>query len=153
MLKYIFALIFIIAASTANSQQLQFNENYSPDTPIQQYFQEAYPNYNKSIIYVFYNNPGCYGCPETIAMLEQIYNSYYKDKYSFFIINYLEDDQYNFIETYNLSKPLTVVLVKVDDGAVFGFEKLDGLPEQISDPVSFSDSFRFRVNSFLGNGD
>ena len=40
------------------------NENQT----LQEYFEAAYPHYDKSIIYVFYNNNYCYGCPQAIAM-------------------------------------------------------------------------------------
>ncbi len=148
MKKLILSLLLIPAAVRA--QQLQF-ESAAPQTPIEQYFQEENPQYRQSMIFVFYNNEPCGNCPQAIALIEQIYDRYYQNLYGFSIINYQDDDEYNFIETYNLSSPLSVVMVRVNDGAVFGFEKIDNPQNQISDPVSFSDYFRYRVNSFLGS--
>ena len=148
MKKLILSLLLIPAAVRA--QQLQF-ESAAPQTPIEQYFQEENPQYRQSMIFVFYNNEPCGNCPQVIALIEQIYDRYYQNLYGFSIINYQDDDEYNFIETYNLSSPLSVVMVRVNDGAVFGFEKIDNPQNQISDPVSFSDYFRYRVNSFLGS--
>lgn len=148
MKKLILSLLLIPAA--VHAQQLQF-ENAAPQTPIEQYFQEENPQYQQSMIFVFYNNEPCGNCPQAIALIEQIYDRYYQNLYGFSIINYQDDDEYNFIETYNLSSPLSVVMVRVNDGAVFGFEKIDNPQNQISDPVSFSDYFRYRVNSFLGS--
>jgi len=141
----------LLTATSAQAQPLQFEGTYNPDTPLQEYFAEEDQNYKKSIIYVFYNNESCYGCPQTIAELENIYNEYYKDDYSFFIINYEEDEEYNFAQAYKLSQPLEVVMVKIQDGASFGYEKLTGLQNRVSDPLSLSEYFRYRVNSFLGD--
>jgi len=150
MKKFIFALLLLTAVSGARAQTPQFEDAAGPQTPIEQYFQEENPSYTQSMIYVFFNNEPCGQCPAAIELIEQIYNQYYQNSYGFSIINYQNDDEYNFIEIYNLSRPLSVVLVRVNDGAVFGFEKLDDLQNRISDPVSFSEYFRFRVNSFLG---
>lgn len=68
-----------------------------------------------------------------------------------FLINYENDQENNFIETYNLSQPLEVVLVRINDGAAFGYKKLENLQNMISDPVSFDDYLSEQINSFLGN--
>ena len=151
MKKLIYYLSIILISTNVNAQNLQFEGPASPTEPIEQYFEEENPTYERSLIYVFYNNDDCYACPQTIELIEQIYNQYYQNQYTFSIINYQDDDEYNFIETYDLSQPLSVVLVKVNDGATFGYEKLDNLQNQISDPTSFSEYFRYRVDSFLGN--
>lgn len=150
-MKFFLLTLLLLASVSAQAQQLQYEGPAAPDQPLEQYFAAEDQNYNKSIIYVFYDNDTCYDCPQTIDLIEQIYNRYYKDQYSLFVIDYQNDDEYNFIETYNLHLPLSVVLVRISDGATFGFEKLDDLPNRISDPESFTTYFRFRVNSFLGN--
>ena len=93
----------------------------------------------------------CYDCPQTIELIENIYNQYYADTYDFYIINYQDDEDYNFIQNYNLSQPLEIVLQQVEDGQMTNFKKLEYLQNQISDPVSFSDNFRYQVNSFFEN--
>ena len=150
MKKLIFAFC-LLQIATASAQSLQYDGTYNPDTPLKQYFAAEDENYQKSIIYVFFNDESCYGCPQTIAALEDIYNRYYQNKYSFFIINYQQDTQYDFATAYNLTEPLTVVLVKVNDGAAMGYEKLTDLQNQISDADSLERYFRYRVESFLGN--
>ena len=89
---------------------------------------------------------------DTIDLIEKIYKSYYADNYSLFIINYQAENEYNFIETYQLRQPLEIVLVRINDGAVFGYQKIRKLQEEIYDPISFTQNFKFRVNEFLGNG-
>ncbi len=150
MNKLIFALFLLTLNFNAWAQTPVFENSNGLQPSIEQYFQEENPTYDRSMIFVFFNNEPCAQCAAAIAQIEEIYNRYYKDLYGFSIINYQNDDEYNFIETYNLFRPLSVVLLRVDDGAVFGYEKLDNLENQISDPVSFDDYFRFRVNSFLG---
>lgn len=134
----------------ALAQTPQYQGAYNPQQNLQEYFSAAYPNYEKSIIYIFFNNSPCYDCPQTVDLIEKIYNRYYSGEYSLFIINYNNDDEYNFIETYNLSQPLEVVLVRIDDGSSTGYKKLENLQNQISDPVSFTDNFTYQINSFLG---
>ena len=84
-------------------------------------------------------------------MIENIYNQNFIDQYNMFIINYANDDENNFINTYQLSQPLEVVLVRVDDGATFGYQKLENLQNMTSDPISFKEYFIGEVNNFLGN--
>lgn len=151
MKKYLFLLAAVFYSFAAAAQPV-YEGGYNPEQNMNEYFQEANANYDKSIIYVFFNNNPCYQCPQTIDMIEEIYNQYYKNQYSLLLINYENDQEYNFIETYNLSKPLEVVLVRVDDGATFGYKKLDNLSDMTSDPTSFSEYFQNQVNEFLGNG-
>ena len=151
MKKYLFLLAAVFYSFAAAAQPV-YEGGYNPEQNMNEYFQEANANYDKSIIYVFFNNNPCYQCPQTIDMIEEIYNQYYKNQYSLLLINYENDQEYNFIETYNLSKPLEVVLVRVDDGATFGYKKLDNLSDMTSDPTSFSEYFKNQVNEFLGNG-
>lgn len=132
--------------------ELIYEGAYDPQMSLQEYFDKAYPNPQKSIIYVFYNdvNMTCENCPQTIELIEQVYNRYYQNDYSLFVIDYEDDREYNFIATYQLSKPLELVMVRVDDGATFGYKKLENLNYQISDPLSFADNLKFQIDSFLG---
>lgn len=143
------ALSFVLGL--AANAQIENTDGYMPNQNMQEYFDESNANYNKSIIYVFFNNQPCYQCAAAIEMIEKVYDQNFIDQYNMFIINYQNDQENDFIDTYNLSKPLEVVLVKINDGASFGFEKLENLQDQISDPVSFKDYFVSAVNNFLGN--
>ncbi len=138
--------------SVAFAQFISTEQDYNGTDAINEYLNASPSNYNKSIIYVFYNNNPCASCPQTIDLIEKIYNSYYSDTYSFFLIDYQAQGEYNFAETYQLHQPLEVVLVRINDGAVFGYKKLRQLQEEISDPISFTENFRFQINEFLGNG-
>lgn len=131
--------------------QVQNTDGYMPNQGLQEYFSADDTNYDKSIIYVFFNNQPCYSCADAIEMIEEIYNNKFINRYSMFLINYADDDENNFVNTYQLSQPLEVVLVRIDDGASFGYKKLDNLENMTSDPVSFNDYFSNQVNNFLGN--
>ena len=133
------------------AQFIPSEQNYTGTDAINEYFAQSPNNRNKSIIYVFYNNTPCPACPQTIDLIEKIYNSYYSNEYSLFLIDYQASGEYNFINSYNLRHPLEVVLVRINDGAVFGYKKLLQLQDEISDPISFTENFRFQINEFLGN--
>lgn len=154
MHKILWGLLIGLAIAMPLHAELTYEGGYNPDQNMEEYFQEFQPDYNKSIIYIFYNNEPCDACPQTIAMIEDVYNQYYSDQYSLFIINYQNDQEYNFIETYNLSQPLEVVLVRVDDGQTFGYKKLQDIPalaSEVSDPNSFSRDLRYQIDGFLQN--
>ena len=93
------ALLLALAAGTASAQLPEYQGAYTPGQSLQEYFAESEQNENKSIIYVFFNNAPCETCPQTIDLIEKIYYSYYSQEYSLFLINYAEDQDYDFIET------------------------------------------------------
>src|SRR5574344_1115327 len=104
MHKILWAILLVSAIILPLRAELTYESGYIPNQSLQEYFNEAYPNYNKSIIYVFFNSDmSCYNCPQTIDMIEKVYDEYYQNLYSFFIIDYANDQEYNFIETYNLT--------------------------------------------------
>lgn len=146
------ALLLSVSATTVSAQLAQYEGGYNPSQSLEEYFAASDENENKSIIYVFFNNEPCENCAQAIELIENIYNDYYADEYSLFLINYAEDGDYNFIETYNLSQPLEVVLVRINDGASFGFQKIEDLQNQVDDSAIFTSNFTNEVNDFLGNG-
>lgn len=152
MQKALWAFLLTLAVILPLRAELTYQGGYDPEISLQEYFDRAYPQPEKSIIYVFYNdvNMTCQNCPQTIDLIEQVYNNNYQDSYNLYVIDYGNDQEYNFIQTYQLSQPLEVVMVRVDDGATFGFKKLENLNYQTSDPLSFADNLKFQINSFLG---
>lgn len=149
MRSLIFALV-LLAALPAQAQ-VAATDGYMPENSMQEYFAATRTNYDKSIIYVFFNNEPCYTCAAAIEMIEKIYDQNFINEYNMFLINYQNDQENNFITTYSLSKPLEVVLVRINDGAAFGYRKLDNLQNMTSDPVSMQDYFVAQVNDYLGN--
>lgn len=153
MQKALWAFLLASAIILPLHAELTYQGEYNPDLTMQEYFNQAYPNPQQSIIYVFYNdvNMSCENCPQTIELIEQVYDNNYQNTYSLYVIDYGNDDEYNFIEAYQLNQPLEVVMVRVDDGAVFGYKKLENLNYQISDASSFADNLKYQIDSFLGN--
>lgn len=143
-------VLFLLIAQSAFAQ-VQPTDGYMPSQGTQEYFAAENPNYAKSIIYVFFNNEPCYTCAGAIQMLESLYNREFIDQYNMFMINYQNDNENNFVETYQLSQPLEVVLVRINDGAAFGYQKIEGLQDMTSDPVSFDGYVSQKIIDFLGN--
>jgi len=139
----------ILSVSTARAQPA-FEGNFPPGQPLQEYFAAEDENYNKSIIYIFYNNDECYQCPQTIELTEQIFNRYYNGRYSLFVINYAEDDMYNFAGAYRLDAPLSIVLVKISDGESLGWQKIDNPQNLIEATEDYTQYLTERINNFLG---
>ena len=149
-MKIFVATLLSLIISTFNSYaQVEPMDGYMPSQGTQEYFNISENNYNKSIIYVFFNNEPCYTCAAAIEMIENLYNSEFSEDYNMFMINYQNDDENNFIETYQLSQPLEVVLVRVDDGASFGYKKVENLQNMTSDPVSFNDYLSNQITDYL----
>lgn len=144
------AAIFTAAPFIVQAGQLIYEGGYNPDLSFRQYVEQAYPKPQKSIIFVFTGNSQCYGCPQTVSLLRQYYNELYTNVYDFQVINYQQDQEYNYIQAYNLNEPLEIVLVKIENGEQTGYKKLHNLQFQYDDPTSFKETFENDVNSYLG---
>lgn len=149
MMKKIFYAAMFLAAATSARAELSYQGGSNPNWTQQQYFNAAYPEYQQSVIYVFYNSQTCYNCPQTIALVEQVYDQYFQDQYQFFVIDYFSDDEYNFMQVYQLDSPVSMVLQRVADGQPEGFRKYDNLQNLTSDPESFQAEIKFEIESFL----
>lgn len=145
------ALLTGLMIPAVYAQDFQNQDGFGQAQALQEYFDAAPENANKSIIYVFYNNNDCYGCPQAMDMLEKLYQKRYADVYSLFMIDYQNDQEYDFITQYQLSRPLEVVMVRIQDGAAFGYEKIENLQNMTSDTVSFDDYVSNRIDNFLGD--
>lgn len=150
-MKHIWLCLCLLCLSFPTAAQVENTDGYGPNQNLQEYFDESNANYNKSIIYIFFNNQPCYTCAQAISMIEQVYDKNFINQYNLFMINYQNDQENDFISTYNLNQPLEVVLVRINDGASFGYKKLENLEDMISDPVSFDEYLINQINGFLGN--
>lgn len=118
---------------------------------IKQYVEEDPQNWDKSIIYVFYNNAPCQECPQAMGLIYDIYQQYYSGQYSFFEINYQLEGEGVFQNEYQLGQPLSVVLVRINDGMARGFYKLDNPQQWLNDPLYFEENLTTAINNFLVN--
>ena len=84
-------------------------------------------------------------------MIEEVYNQNYLNDYELFLINYAEDANSGFIEEYNLTNPLEVVMVDVENATPIGFQKIEGLQNMTNNPPAFNEFFTTQVNGYLEN--
>ena len=150
MLKYFTYLLLFCAMAMPIRAELSYEVGYFPDQTYEEYEKDAYPTYSSSIIYVFYNSQTCYNCPETIKLIEQVYDQNFQNEYEFFIIDYFKDDEYNFVQVYKLDAPVSMVLQRVEDGATGAWRRFDNLQNMTSDQTSFKENILFQINNFLG---
>lgn len=148
--KILFLAALILSLCPSARAELIYEGGYNPNLSFQQYLEAAYPKPQRSIIYIFTANEQCYGCPQTVSLIRQIYDQEYTNVYDLQQINYEQDREYNYIQAYNLSQPLEIVLVRVQDGETVGYKKLHNLQFQYDDPTSFRETFETDVNSYLG---
>lgn len=145
MKKILSGLLMLMSISVASAQ-----DNMLQMENQEQYFQENNQNPDKSIIYIFFNNQPCPTCPAAMDMIEKVYNQNFLNDYSLFMINYGEDNNAGFVQSYNLSEPLEVVMVYVNDGQFQGYQKIEGLQDMTSAPQAFDEYFVSQVKGYLG---
>lgn len=150
MIKALSLITAVCAMACSAAAQLQFEGVNPEDMTLREYFAAENQNYNKSIIYIFYNGNECYQCPQTIALTEQIYNQYYAGRYSMFVIDYANDDEYNFIQAYHLNEPLAIVLVRIEDGQSVGWHKISNPQNMIEAPEDYTQYLTEEINNYLG---
>ncbi len=148
-MKKFFIFLFLGFALFVLESKAQFIDS-SGDTPyIRQYVEENENNWNKSIIYVFYNNSPCAHCAEAMGQLFNIYQQNYKDELSYFEINYQEQGEFAFTTAYMLEQPLSVVLVRINDGMSRGFYKIENPQQWLPDQIFFTEQITTAINNFL----
>ncbi len=145
MKKILLGLLMLMSISVASAQ-----DNMLQMENQEQYFQENNQNPDKSIIYIFFNNQPCSTCPMAIDMIEEVYNQNFLNDYNLIMINYSEDNNAGFVQSYNLSEPLEVVMVYVNDGQFQGYQKIEGLQDMTTAPQAFNEYFVSQVNGYLG---
>jgi len=152
MKKILFAILVLTIMIYPVVAKLTFNSGEYPlGEPIQEYFAAENQNYNKSIIYIFFNNnQDCYDCQQAIELTEQVYNEYYQGKYLFFAINYEEDNEYDFSSAYKLNAPLSVVLVKIQYGNVLGYKKISNPQNMIQLGEDYILYLKQQIDEYLG---
>lgn len=146
MKRFLLMLVLVLCVNIAGAQ-----DNMLQMENEEQYFQANNQNADKSIIYVFFNNKPCPTCPQAIDMIEETYNRNFLNNYSLLLIDYSEDNNAGFVQTYGLSQPLEVVMVEVANGEFQGYQKIEGLEYMTSDPQAFGEYFYNQVQGYLGN--
>ena len=141
MLKIILIIIpLLFINKEINAQFIDLSGN---NQDIEQYVAQNPQNWDKSIMYVFYNNEYCSNCAQAMEMIYEIYEQNYSNQLSSFEINYGEDNNYN------LEWPLQIVLVRIQDGMARGYIKINNPQFWVDDPSYFTQNITSKINNFL----
>jgi len=136
----------LFASSPTEAQYINLSGN-NPD--ITEYVESNEDNWNKSIMYIFYSNQPCALCSQAMGMIYDIYEEYFINQFNLFEINYTDEDEYGMQESYNLSQPLSVVLVRINDGMSRGYYKIENPQFWVNDPYYFKQRLLSEINNFL----
>jgi len=149
MLKkiYLFLTAFIITGVfSVNAQYVNLQGN-NPD--ITEYVQANQENWDKPIMYVFYSNQPCPLCSQAMGMIYNIYEEYFLNQFSYFEIDYGDEDEFGMQISYNLDQPLSIVLVHISDGMSRGYYKIDNPQYWVQNPQYFKQRLLSQINNFL----
>ena len=92
-------------------------------------------------------NP-CENCLPAINMIIAVLKANYKHKLHAYLIDTAKHPE--FADTFQAHAPLTLVIVRISDGASFGYKKLIGLQSQTDDKEYFSRRITEFIDNFLG---
>lgn len=141
-----FILVFISlwsAAATAQYTNLSANNQ-----DIAEYVSASPENADTSVMYVFYSDAECGECAEAIRLIYNLYAKYYSNDFNIFSIDYTSSD-YNYQQEYNLTQPLSIVLVGVANGQAVGYYKIDNPQQWLENDANFEENLLFEINNFL----
>ena len=126
----------------------QFLNTLGENPDIREYVESSEYNWNRPIIYIFYNSQiGCEICPQAIEEIYQIYQQNYADTCSLFEIDYSNDFQMKI--AYDLSQPLSIVVVLINDGMARGYYKIDNPQDMLLDRFNMRETIINQINNFL----
>ena len=111
--------------------------------------QELYTNpqnQTRSEALIIYNsdNP-CENCTKARKMLSALLKQHYSDNLTIYHINLAFHPE--FAPAFEIHAPLTLVIIRISDGAAFGYEKLAGI-QSLADNTSI---FTHRITEFIEN--
>ena len=116
---------------------------------IRQYVEAAPQNWDTPIMFVFYDDEYCVECAAAIRLIYNIYQENYADSIQFFEIDYALEDEFQLKLTYDLTQPLSIVVVRIRDGMAQGFYKIDNPQFWMNDPYYFREKIINGINNFL----
>lgn len=106
-------------------------------------------NQNLPEVIIFDNSANtCNNCHRAIDMIIDILKKNYKHKIHAYLINVQNHPE--FISAFKLKGPLNLVVIRVSDGAAFGYKKLSGLQSQITTANQFNQRIKEFIDNFLG---
>lgn len=139
-------ILLLVPFGYSLSQYIDLSGNNST---INEYVQQSPENWDRSIIYVFYNNQECGRCAQAMGMIYDIYEENYVGELGYFEINYEIPGEYEFQFDYQLDQPLSIVLLRINDGLARGYYKIDNPQFWVENPNFFRDRIVTAINNFL----
>ena len=114
--------------------------------------QELYINpkaQTKPEVLLFYNtaNP-CENCEQAITLTIRILRRNYMGKLHLYLIDLAKHPE--FAAAFHLKGPLSLVVIRISDGASFGYTKLETLQSRITAPELYRYELKSFINNFLG---
>ncbi|MBO6281747.1 MAG: hypothetical protein J6N49_04350 [Alphaproteobacteria bacterium] len=148
MFKQIFLIVWAVLLS--NNVQAQYVDLSGTNSFIQKYVEESPENWNKSVLFVFYDgNNYCGSCPKAIEMIYDLYAREFITVLNIFEIDYSERSEFTMQLDYNLTQPLSLVVVRINDGLSQGYYKIDNPQDWIDNPSYFNAKITNSINDFL----
>lgn len=83
----------------------------------------------------------------TINLIIQILKANYQGQMHAYLIDINRHPE--FISAFKLSSSLTLVLIRISDGAAFGYEKITDLTDGIDDITSYTQMLTEKIDNFL----
>lgn len=155
-MRKFFVYVVCTVLMSINFAFAQFINDSGTNPAISEYeqeMQEMYPDSNamldRGIMYVFYNGQNCTQCAEAMQMIYEVYSFNYEADFALFEIDYTQDNGENFQQIYDLTQPLSVVLVHIHDGQAWGYEKINNLINWVNQPQYFKQMLMNEINNFL----
>lgn len=131
------------------SARAQYVDLPGNNRALQDYVDAAPENANTSIMYIFYANWDCEECAEAVKLIYYLYSKYYVNDFNVFEINYMADYSYDYRLDFDLTQPLTVILVRVRGGQALGYYKIDNPQQWLENPMNFEQNMLMQINNFL----
>lgn len=98
---------------------------------------------------LFYNsaNP-CENCEKAITITISILRRNYFGKMHLYLIDLHQHPE--FATAFQIKGPLSLVIIRISDGASFGYTKLEALQSRIISPKLYQTELKSFINNFLG---
>lgn len=145
-------LLMSLICYAAAAQYIDTSGSNPAITEYERELQEMYPDspemLDRGIMYIFYDGNNCPDCADVIKLIYEIHAIDYEADYGIVEIDYSQDLGINFRGIYNLTQPLTVVLVKIHDGQAWGYQKIENLLNYADNPRQLRQIFMEQVNNF-----
>lgn len=117
------------------------------DVTLEEVYTNPPPNSLSQALIIYNSANPCYKCDQTITALNNILNTKYQNRLNTHLINIQSNPQFG--DFFHIDAPLTLVIIRINDGAAFGYRKLTGLQSEIDDLSRLTERIEQFINNFL----